>query len=114
MNISKIIKDIFTGKDNKTYDIGRVLWFKASCSFVILTAFSIYKGGILDPIAWGTGMAAILGAGGAALGLKASTEPLIDVDKDGIDDRYQPRRDRIPDGRTHIDERLPQDEPVIE
>lgn len=97
----KFVKDLFTGRDNKTYDIGRVLWFGSAVAFVGLTAYAIHQGGIFDPIAWGTGMAAIIGAGGVALGFKASTEPKnygerqIDEDMRPMGDGMRPLRDEI-------------------
>jgi hypothetical protein len=71
----KFFNDIFTGRDNVTYDIGRVLWFKAVCAFILISAYEVYRGVNIDMIAWGTGLAALLGGGGAAIGMKSSTEP---------------------------------------
>ncbi len=68
-------RQLFTGADNKTYDLGRVLWAKASLAFVFLSGWEILHGGHFDPMAWGGGMAAVLAAGGAALGMKSNTEP---------------------------------------
>lgn len=75
------IRNMFTGKDNKTLDLGRVLWAKAVLAFLGIAFYNVYKGNPVDYIAFGTGISALLAAGGAALGLKANTEP--DVDGDG-------------------------------
>lgn len=80
----KFLRDIFTGRDNTTYDIGRLLWFQALQAFIFMSAYHLYKGGAFDPIAWGAGLAGLLAAGGASLGLKAKVEP--DADGDGIPD----------------------------
>lgn len=69
------MKQMFTGKDNATLDIGRVLWAQISVGYMFLSGYSVYNGNAFDAVAWGTGAAAILGAGGAALGLKSNTEP---------------------------------------
>lgn len=66
---------MFTGRDNQSADIGRVLWAQVTIGYLIFSAIALFKGGSFDPVAWGGGAAAILGAGGAALGLKGNTEP---------------------------------------
>ncbi|MEN6623547.1 MAG: amino acid ABC transporter substrate-binding protein [Smithella sp.] len=74
-SLIKIFNQMFTGKDNRTIDIGRVLWAQISVGYMFLSGYSVYNGNDFDAVAWGTGAAAILGAGGAALGLKSNTEP---------------------------------------
>jgi hypothetical protein len=77
----KFFKDLFTGKDNATYDIGRFLWFQGCQAFILFSGYALWKGGAFDPITWGGGLAALLGAGGAALGLKSHTESDTDATK---------------------------------
>lgn len=71
----KFFRDIFTGRDNRTYDMGRVLWFQSVQAFVLVTIYSLHKGGSFDPVTWGAGLAALIAGGGAAIGMKASSEP---------------------------------------
>jgi len=78
-------KHMFTGKDNQTIDLGRVLWAKAVVAFLGLAFYGVYKGNPVDYMAFGTGLAAVLAAGGAAIGFKAKTEP-EDKNGDGIPD----------------------------
>ena len=66
---------LFTGKDNKTLDLGRVLWAKAVLVFLGVAGYQVYQGTPIDFMNFGTGIAAVLAAGGAAIGLKSSTEP---------------------------------------
>ena len=75
MSLKQLILDTFTGKDNKTIDVGRILWASSVLSFLGMGFYGIYKGQAVDYIAFGTGCAALLAAGGAALGMKAKTEP---------------------------------------
>lgn len=63
------------GKDNHTLDMGRILWFLGAIVFFALSGFAIFKGQAFDPVAWGTGFGAVLAGGGAALGMKARSEP---------------------------------------
>jgi len=78
------LKQMFTGKDNKTLDLGRVLWAQAVLAFLGLAFYGVYKGNPVDYMAFGTGLAAVLAAGGAAIGFKAKSEP--DSDGNGIPD----------------------------
>jgi len=75
MSIKDMLLKTFTGKDNQTLDIGRILWAVSVLSFLGMGFFAIYKGQVTDFIAFGTGCAAVLAAGGAALGFKSKTEP---------------------------------------
>lgn len=71
----RFFRDMFTGRDNKTYDLGRVLWFQSIQAFIGVSAYALHKGGTFDPVLWGAGLAALMASGGAALGLKSGTEP---------------------------------------
>jgi hypothetical protein len=74
----EILKQIFTGKDNQTFDLGRLLWAKMSIAYVAMTAVVIIKGGDHPTISfqdWAIGAGAILAAGGGSLALKYKTEP---------------------------------------
>lgn len=73
--MSRLVQHMFTGKDNKTWDIGRVLWFGFSVIFAGLTVVALCKGHQFDPQAFGIGAASLLGGGGAGVGLKANAEP---------------------------------------
>jgi hypothetical protein len=85
---------IFAGKDNRTLDLGRIMWAIGTIVYFVLSVHSVYRGAVFDPIAWGTGFGAVLAAGGAALWMKKDTEPeslkqahrldaAIEADKDG-------------------------------
>lgn len=91
--MKKFFKDLFTGKDNRTYDIGRVLWFQSIQAFMGISIYAIYKGGTFDPVLWGAGLAALLGGGGAAIGLKSTTEP-ADTNGDGYIDAIEAAKGR--------------------
>lgn len=73
--MGKSLRQMFSGKDNASIDIARVMWFEAVNAFIMITIYFLYKGGTFDPISWGTGLAGILAAGGAAVGMKATSEP---------------------------------------
>ena len=75
MSIKEIILQTFTGADNKSIDVGRILWAMSVVSFLVMGFYGIWKGQVIDYLAFGTGISAIMAAGGAALGFKAKTEP---------------------------------------
>jgi hypothetical protein len=73
--VQRFFHDMFTGRDNHTFDMGRILWFQSIQAFIGLSVYALYKGGTFDPVLWGAGLAALMASGGAALGLKSGTEP---------------------------------------
>lgn len=75
MSFKVLFKQAFTGKDNETIDIGRILWAVSVLSFVVMGFAGVYKGQVTDYLQYGSGIAAVLAAGGAAIGFKGKTEP---------------------------------------
>ena len=70
-----MIKHLFTGVDNITWDLGRILWAKISVVYCALTAYHVIHTGTMNPQDWAIGASAILAGGGGGLALKAKTEP---------------------------------------
>lgn len=84
-----VLRDLFTGVDGETYDLGRVLWGAAigapiSAGYVQVLGYLVDFFGPHKPLrlwtpadwaTWGAGIAALLIAGGSALLIKRSTEP---------------------------------------
>ena len=76
----KLLKNTFTGKDNETLDIGRILWAVSVVAFIGIGAGAVFvQNQVFDPAQWGLGAGAVLAGGGGAIGMKAKTEP----DRDG-------------------------------
>jgi hypothetical protein len=73
--LKELIFQTFTGRDNKTLDLGRILRAKGVLIFFGLSIYDIYRGSAFDASTWGIGLGAVLAAGGAALAMKAGTEP---------------------------------------
>ncbi len=73
--MQKFFRHLFTGKDGRTYDIGRVLLFEIVQAFILLTIYAMYKGGTFDPLIFGGGLASIMGASMAGLAMKGNVEP---------------------------------------
>lgn len=66
---------LFSGADNTTVDLGRILWAKMSLVYCGATIYAIAEGQPFAPELWGLGAGAVLAAGGAGLAFKAKTEP---------------------------------------
>lgn len=75
-----VVRSVFTGVDNKTWDLGRILWAKVSLVYCALTSYHAVKTGNLNAQDWAIGAGAILASGGGALGMKAKTEPPAKAD----------------------------------
>jgi hypothetical protein len=69
------LRHIFTGKDNATIDIARVLLASGVLSFIGFAGWHVVGNHAFDPMAYGTGFGALLGGGCAGIGLKGKTEP---------------------------------------
>jgi hypothetical protein len=87
--MSGIFKDLFTGRDGQTFDLGRVLW---AMSVLVLILAGLFQTAFLGAALfghvpgvdlwtpegwgiWGAGVGAQLPMGAGALALKARTEP---------------------------------------
>ena len=68
-------KNLFTGADNQTIDLGRVSWAVSLLAVIVAGIHTVYAQGHVDLVAFGTAIAAVVAAHGAALGFKANTEP---------------------------------------
>ena len=70
-----MLRDLFSGADNASLDIGRVLWAVSVLSFIAFAFVGLWMDKPTDYIAYGTGLSALLAAGGGALYFKRQTEP---------------------------------------
>ncbi|MCE9566381.1 MAG: amino acid ABC transporter substrate-binding protein [Planctomycetes bacterium] len=75
MTIKQFITDCITGIDGESADIGRVLWVLGALAFLGLSVYAVLKSGTFDGMGFGAGYGGVLGGGGAAIGMKAKTEP---------------------------------------
>jgi len=73
--IKTILKHCATGLDGMTYDVARVGGMFALLAHAIATGAHLALHGVFEPLAFGTGAGAIIAAAGAAVAVKAKTEP---------------------------------------
>jgi hypothetical protein len=70
------LRKLITGKDNATPDVVRILGVLMGIQFIVNAGWALAAAGQpWDPNAYGIGAGALLAAIGAALGLKARSEP---------------------------------------
>lgn len=70
-----ILKQMLTGKDNETHDVGRWGLALGLLSLVALTGGALVRGQMFDPVTYAGAFTSLLVGGAGALRLKAPTEP---------------------------------------
>jgi len=69
-----ILKQLLTGKDNATYDIGRVTWLLGFVAVIGLAGYEVMHGSVnLRELAEALGI--VSGASGASVMMKKDAEP---------------------------------------
>lgn len=69
-----ILKQLLTGKDNETYDIGRVSWMLGIISVIVIAFYEVMHSSIsLRELAESLGI--VSGASGVSIMAKKDTEP---------------------------------------
>ena len=69
------LRHAFTGVDNQTADLGRILLAFFSVALVALQVVSMFRGGAFSATEFATASGGLLVAGCGALRIKADTEP---------------------------------------
>lgn len=74
--MSQVIRNLLTGTDNRFWELGRVLWALGTVALIAYQGVAIgLKGQTFSPIEFGTGVAAILAAGGFGVAAKDKAHP---------------------------------------
>ena len=72
--MSQFIKQLLTGKDNETYDIGRVTWLVSLIAVIALAFYEVMQNSVsIRELAQSLGI--VSAAGGASVAMKGKTEP---------------------------------------
>jgi len=72
--MKEFFKHLLTGKDNQTYDIGRVTWLLGLIAVISLAAYEVMHTSVsLRELAESLGI--VSGAGGASVMMKKDAEP---------------------------------------
>lgn len=73
--VEKFLRDCFTGRDSKTWDIGRILWALSVIVYLSLAIWDVAATHTFEYQEFGIGIGAVLAGGGLGINLKKSTEP---------------------------------------
>ena len=72
--MDKFFRQLLTGKDNETYDIGRFTWLVGTVAIIVLAFYQVVNGQVnIREIAESLGI--ISAAGGASVAMKHKAEP---------------------------------------
>ena len=72
--MSQILKQLLTGKDCQTYDIGRVTWLISLLAVIALAFYEVMNNTVsIRELAESLGI--VSAAGGASVAMKGKTEP---------------------------------------
>lgn len=72
--MSEIIRQLLTGKDNTTYDIGRVTWLISLVAIIALASYEVMHNTVsIRELAESLGI--VSAAGGASVAMKQKSEP---------------------------------------
>lgn len=70
-----LLRQLFTGKDGVTHDLGRWSWAGSWLAIVAAAGANWWHGAVIDLVSLGGALCAVAGAHGAALWAKRDTEP---------------------------------------
>ncbi len=73
--VKRILVDITTNKDGKSFCHGRVVGLFSVLSFIAIQTIALFKGQELHIQDFGLGLAAVITAVGANIMMKSKTEP---------------------------------------
>lgn len=69
------LKQLFTGKDGATQDLGRWSWAFSLASIISIATYQAVTGKPVDLQSLGIAISTVVAAHGVAIGLKKDTEP---------------------------------------
>lgn len=75
MTPSSIVRNILTGKDNRTHDIARWSWMITTVIIIIGAAYNAYHSNLFGVRDFAESIGIIVGAHGAAVLMKKDSEP---------------------------------------
>lgn len=75
--IARLFRHMFTGTDNQSFELGRVMWALTVLSAIVYQGVALaFKNQEFDVTDFGTGMGIILAAGGVGVAVKDIANPM--------------------------------------
>ena len=82
MKAPKWLRDLLTGINGSTYDLGRVSWLWTQVVIIAAAIANWFQGATIPLLELGGALGANTALHGAAIGFKANTEPQAPVTQD--------------------------------
>lgn len=73
-NPARVFRDIFTGRDNKTHDIGKWSWAICIAAVIAHDGYLLYHKTVVDVLSFAAALGAVCAAHGIAIGAKKATD----------------------------------------
>lgn len=73
----RFLRTMFTGQDNQSYDIARVLWGVSTLAMIFFEGWAIARGQTFEAGTFSVALTGIAIGHGASLKLKGDTEPEV-------------------------------------
>ena len=71
----EILKQLLTGKDNQTHDLGRWTWFIGFTAIIVIAAYEVFQTKTISLTELASALGIVSGAGGASVMMKQNSEP---------------------------------------
>jgi hypothetical protein len=75
IDVRKVLRDLTTGKDGETHDLGRWSWIVTTLSLIAGAIWNAVHAGAVDLMSFAQALGVNVAAHGGALWAKAKTEP---------------------------------------
>ena len=75
VGMGHFFRTAFTGADNSSVDLGRVLWGVSTVAFLSFELVAIFRGATFEPMTFAGALSTLAIGHGASLRLKGETEP---------------------------------------
>lgn len=72
--MTRLLRDLFTEADGRTFDLKRALWALGVVWFMACETYAIARGQPFDPQGTAIGLGGLIAAGGAAIAMNRKSE----------------------------------------
>ena len=73
--MNDVIKQLLTGKDNQTHDLGRWTWMAGFISIICIAIYEVVQSKAISLTELASALGIVSGAGGASVMMKQNSEP---------------------------------------
>jgi len=73
--VNEIFKQLLTGKDNQTHDLGRWTWFIGFIAVIAIAIYEVMQAKSISLTELASALGIVSGAGGASVMMKQNSEP---------------------------------------